>query len=471
MAKNPALPAPRRVFEALRQRAFARIDIAWLVFFRVAFGLLMIWDMWLHFSRHLITLYWVQPTFAFKYFGFSWVNLWPGDGIYLHCTALALLGLLVAAGLFYRISTTLLCLGHTYLFLLDGMWANNHAYLICLFCFLLIFMPANRALSLDVWLNPKLRSQTTPEWTLWLLRLQIGVVYFFGGVAKILPDWLRGSPMRERMAQMADFPIVGQFFREEWAVYLMSYGGLLLDLAIVPLLLWRRSRVFAFGIAVIFHLTNARLFSIGVFPWLAIAATTVFFPPDWPRRILSILRPGIKNVARAETQRPSYHQQVVILTLIAVYVAIQLVVPLRHFLSRGGLEWSHAEHRFSWRMMLIDQTIRATFYVTDPTSGETRETTLNEQLTKWQLRRFSWHPDLLLQLAHHLASESQRTSPNPVEVRARILVSFNGRKPVLVANPNVDLAKEPRTCGRPRWVLQVNEPLPRASGQDHPQVR
>ena len=170
----------------------------------------------------------------------------PGNGLYIHWAALGFFALFVAVGFFYRVSTALLFLSWTYFFLLDETLWLNHAYLICLFSFLLIFTPANRAFSIDAWLNPQIRSERAPAWTLWLLRLQMGVVYFYGGVAKLTPDWLHGEPMRARLAERVSFPVLGRFFREEWMVYAVSYGGLLLDLLIVPFLRWRRTRVAAF---------------------------------------------------------------------------------------------------------------------------------------------------------------------------------------------------------------------------------
>jgi hypothetical protein len=230
----------------LRKIAFEPVDIASIVFFRIAFGGLMIWDVCRHFSNHRIALYWSDPRFLFKFYGFSWVHPWPDNWLYIHMAALGVFALFVAVGFLYRISAALLFLSWTYFFLLDEARYVNHTYLICLFSFLLIFVPAHRALSVDAWLNPKIRSGTTPAWALWLLRAQMAVVYFYGGVAKISPDWLRGEPMRTRMSHATDLPILGRFFREEWAVYAISYGGLLLDLFIVPFLLWRRTRIPAF---------------------------------------------------------------------------------------------------------------------------------------------------------------------------------------------------------------------------------
>ena len=70
---------------------------------------------------------------------------------------------------------------------------------------------------------------------------------------------VRAEPMRTWLSQRQDFPLIGGLFDEPWMPYLMSWGGCILDLAVVPLLLRRRTRPFAAAAAVLFHLTNARL--------------------------------------------------------------------------------------------------------------------------------------------------------------------------------------------------------------------
>src|ERR1700736_1191764 len=201
---------PARSFLAkIQQLAFQPVDIASLVFFRISFGLLMVVEMWLYLRYGLIETCWIEPRFLFKYYGFSWVSPWPGNWLYIHWVALGVFALLVAAGFLYRLSALLLFLSFTYFFLLDEARYVNHTYLICLFSFLLIFVPANRAFSVDAWLNPKLRSQTTPAWTIWLLRAQMGVVYFFAGVAKISPDWFQGEPIRARLSHSSYSNAIG----------------------------------------------------------------------------------------------------------------------------------------------------------------------------------------------------------------------------------------------------------------------
>ncbi len=272
---------PRSIARTL----FHQVDIASLVFFRIAFGTVMLWEVFRYLRGDRIYRYWIDPSFHFTYPFFGWVHPWPGEGMILHFYLLGVLSVLIIVGLFYRLSMALFFLGFTYVFLLEQAQYLNHFYFVSLVSFLMIFVPAHRAASIDALIRPKLRSATTPVWALSLLAGQMGIVYFFGGIAKINRDWLRGEPMRDWLGSRTDFPVIGSLFTEEWMVYLFSYGGLLLDLLSVPLLLWRHTRVGTFALLVLFHLMNVRLFSIGIFPWFAIVATTLFFPPDWPRRI------------------------------------------------------------------------------------------------------------------------------------------------------------------------------------------
>jgi len=451
----------QRFVARTRRNAFAPVDIASIVFFRVAFGLFMAWHVWTFYTEHRLTGFFLEPHLLFKYYGFAWVHPWPDNGLYLHKIVMVVLGLFIAVGFIYRASVALFFLSYLYFFLLDQARYQNHQYLICLFSFLLIFIPAHRAFSVDAMIRRKLRSQTIPACTLWLLRGQMAVVYFYGGIAKINPDWLRGEPMRWILAHNIDFPIIGRFFTQEWAVYTMSYSALLLDLCIVPLLLWRRTRVAAFFLAALFHLMNARLFSIDVFPWLAIATTTLFLSPDWPRRVISIFQrsPAISPPVHS-TGLISPRKQNIVFALVVTYLAVQFLLPLHPFLLSRGTQWAFMQHRFCWRMMLQKQSVRGYFYVTDPTTDRTNRVAPGDFLTPMQMARIYWQPDTVLQCAHFLAKTMPRMSSRPLNVEARLFISVNGRQPELFVNPNVDLAAESRSLLAPRWMLPTRQPLP-----------
>ena len=461
----PRHAEPGSLLSKLERKLFTQVDLASLVFFRIAFGLLMLRMVKLAWSLDRISQWWIEPSFLFKYPGFSWVHPWPGNGLYIHWILLGVFALFLTVGFLYRISATLFFLSHTYFFLLDQGRYVNHTYLICLFSFLLIFAPAHRALSVDAWLWPKLRSSTAPAWTLWLLRAQMGVVYFFAGVAKIAPDWLQGEPIRAWFKEQIRFSVLAPVFHREWVAYGASYASLVIDLLVVPFLLWRRTRLGAFCVAVIFHLLNAQIFPLDIFPWLAIAATTLFLSPSWPRQIISILRQEKASPVIHTATLPPRRKRIPILIFVTLYAAIQILVPLRHFLYSGGIEWTYMEHRFSWQMMLERHATHSLFYVTDPNTGREVRVQPGKYLDLQQIIHMGWRPDMVWQFSRFLATKVPRSGPEPLQVQARMYVSVNRRRPQLFLDPNVDLAVEPRSWGRPPWLLQIHDPLP-PPGQD-----
>lgn len=308
--------------------------------------------------------------------------------------------------------------------------------------------------------------------------MQIGIVYFFGGVSKLNGDWLRGEPMRHWLAERTDVPLVGPLFREDWLVMWLAYGGLLFDLAIVPLLLWRRMRLAAFAVALVFHLLNARLWTIGVFPWLMIAATLLFFPPDWPRRVghrlhRLVRRPAFRRHEPLEggttnDQAPSIGAAGVRLSareratvaLIAGYAAVQFTLPLSHWFYPGPVQWTGEGHRFGWHMLHRRVEGVVLFDVRDPATGQSVLIDPRQHLAPHQYKQLPGRPDLLLDFSHLLGDEMSRPGGPRAEVRARTLVSLNGRKPQPLVDQAVDLAAEPRTLRPKRWILPLTEPLP-----------
>jgi hypothetical protein len=462
---RPTMDSPP--LKALRDRLFAQIDIGWLVFFRIAFGGIMLWEVWRYFDKERIFRYYIQPHFHFTYYGFGWIHPWQGEGMYHHFYAMGFLAICILVGFCYRIAAALFFVAFTYVFLLDQSYYLNHFYLISLVSGLLIFIPAHRALSIDALMRPSLRSSTAPAWTLWLLRWQIGIAYFFGGIAKIGHDWLAGEPMRMWLADRTDFPVIGRFFHEEWMVYFFVLGGLFLDLLVVPALLWRRTRLPALAAAVAFHLLNSRLFSIGIFPWFMLCATLIFFPPDLPRRIWRwIIRRPLAKAPESGIPPPAgpwTRHQAIVASLLAAFAAFHVLMPLRHLLYPGNVDWTEEGHRFSWHMKLRAKDSEAVFLVTDVANGAVMEVYPGEYLAERQAGKMSTRPDMIIQFAHYLVEQMRLQGFPKVEVRAQVFCSLNGREPQFLVDPNVDLAQMPRTLGHASWIMPLTEPLTRQS--------
>ncbi len=435
-------------------RLFAPVDIAVLVYFRIAFGAIMLWEVWRYFHYGWIARYWIDPIFNFTYHGFDWVRAWPGNGMYVHFVVLGLLAAMIAAGALYRIATVLFFLGFTYMFLLEQARYLNHFYLISLLSFLLVLVPAHHRFSVDAWMRPNLRSETAPAWALWILKFQIGVPYLYGGIAKLNRDWLRGEPMGMWLADHVEVAVVGPLLAEKWVVLCISYGGLVFDLFVVPFLLWRRTRAAAFAAAVAFHLLNAWWFQIGIFPWFMIAATAIYFPPEWPRRFATfVTRKKPEPIPVSVEQSTGWKRTVI--GLLAIYVCLQLLVPFRHFLYPGNVNWTEEGHQFSWRMKLRDKHAEAHFFVTTK-EGETI-TIVNPRdfLPTWQAGKLVTSPDMILQFSHRMAQNGVAAFGQPVDVRAEVWTSLNGRELQLLIDPKINIANEKRSLRPSSWILPL----------------
>src|SRR5262249_45819338 len=236
-------------------------------------------------------------------------------------------------------------------------------------------------------------------------------------------DWIHGGePMRTWLRPLTKTPGGGPIFTADWVVYSFVIGGLMLDLLVAPLLLWRRTRLFAFAAAVVFNLVNAVIFDIGIFPWLMLGALFNFFPPDLPRRFARAfmsseeealdIEPSQTDVQKTIPERSSFPSltttQKLVAGLLAAYLAVQLLFPLRHYLYPGDVSWTEEGHNFSWHMKLRTKGGDAVFTVTHPRSGQTWTIKPEDYLKSHQVVKMTTTPDLILLFGHHLAEAKRR---------------------------------------------------------------
>jgi len=457
---------------ALTKRLFAPTDIASLVFFRILFGAVMLWEVWTSFSSGRIRRDFIDPSFHFTYSGFSWIKPWPADGMFIHFFILGGLALLILVGLFYRLSMALFVLAYAYLFLLDQSLYQNHGYLVLLLGSLMIFLPAHRVLSVDVWLKPGLRTESISAWPLWLLRGQIFLVILFAAVSMMNADWVSGDAIRGWLSRRSDVTVAGplipagRFLAQPWLADVIAWGALAINLLALPCLLWRRARLVAFITLAALNLINARLFGDIGLPWLMIAATALFFAPNWPRQLFNWPR---KEPIDASEIAPIIHtpfEQRKIITLLAAYLLVQTVIPLRHFLYAGSVNWTEEGHRFAWRQRVRHKNTQVSLTATDPATGEKWPVNPADYLAPHQLNPLKYQPELVLQLAHHV-SEVYREQGRPgIEVRATAPCSLNGHERALLIDPTVNLAAQPRTLAPAPWIMPQKQTPALANATD-----
>lgn len=445
------------------------VPIDFLVIYRIAFGVVMCyWAIYnlrygIPYNSYTITPY------HFTYYGFDWVKpldleLAVGgvaiDGMSLLFIGMAVFAVCIALGLWYRVAATIFGICYAYWFLLDKAYYLNHYYLCAILSLMLPLLPADRAFSIGAWLHPERRRGTTPAWTLWLLRFQIGIPYFFGGIAKLNADWLRGQPMRTTLAHMSDHPWVSRFpFDQEVLVQMVCWGGLAFDLAIMPLLLYRRTRWFGFLLACGFHFSNHNLWNIGIFPWLMMAATTIYFDPGWPRQLLNRLGLAAKPIVEKvqSSGRLRWTQRLTVASVL-LWMTFQVLMPLRVFVTPGNPSWSEVAHHFSWHMLLRAKVSGLRIYATDPKTGRSGTIDLRKYVNLRQLSVVGRDPRLIHQLCLIIEEDLRERGFPDTELRALALVSLNGRKPQPIIDPTVDLTKQPRNLSYPDWIVDLYEP-------------
>lgn len=452
-----------------RMSAFANIGSS-LAFFRITFGLLMFVAELRFILKGWITDFYVKPQFFFTFYGFDWIHPLPEPYIEWVFYGLVFLSILITLGLFYRFAIVAFFILFTYVELLDKSVYLNHYYQVSLLAFLMCFLPMNHSHSLDNLFKNKLSfllSNTyTQNWMLWALRVQVGMVYFFGGIAKLRYDWLfTAQPLRIWLSANEHLPIVGHLLTEKWVAFTLSWLAMMFDLSAPFLLSFRKTRLPIYIVIVIFHLLTHFLFYIGMFPWMMIFTALIFFPADLHERVLRVFFRKSESTIQVSNNQTHYFgcstsqkfnpQRSCFGKLIMIFILIQCLIPFRSYFYGGNVLWHEQGFRFSWNIMLMEKNASLEYHIKIKKTGEEFNVNPNDFLTKIQARQMSFQPDMILQFAHYLHQYYLENGIGDTEIRVECYASLNGRGSQLLINPNIDLVKEKEGFQPKTWVNEL----------------
>lgn len=418
----------------LRERLATTVSAQSYVAFRIAFGLLIVVGQIRFLARGWVDEFYLAPANHLTYPGFGWVQPFPAVLMYGVVVGLAAVGVAIAFGIRTRQAAAVFAIGFGYCELIDAALYLNHYWFMTLAAVVLALVPT-------------VQQGRVAVISVWALRAQLGAVYLFAGVAKLNTDWLwRAEPLHTWLAARTDRPVIGPLLDDLFVAFAFSWAGVAFDLTIVGWLLWRRTRVGAYAVLVVFHLMTAALFQIGMFPWMMIALTPIFFSTDWPRRLVPRRPATDDSTASARLSRP------VAAALVVVLLA-NLALPLRHLAADGNVRWNDDGYLLSWRVMLTERAGHVVFDVTDPSTGVTYQVGAGAVLDDWQAAAAMVRADLVLSTAHLIADEARNSLGRDVEVRADAFVAWNGRLRARWIDPSVDLAALPRSASASDYVL------------------
>ncbi|NMH88933.1 HTTM domain-containing protein [Flavivirga algicola] len=436
----------------LNQWLFKNIDNSALIVFRIIFGLLCFLE-----SVGAIFTGWVkktlvEPEFTFSFIGFEWLQPLPGSGMYFYYVIMGIFALGIMLGYKYRLSALCFTIMWAATYLMQKSSYNNHYYLLMLLSGIMVCLPAHRYASIDVKQNPKLKSLSMPHWCRLVIVLQLFIVYTYASIAKLYPDWLDTTVIELLMKGKAHYSLVGNVLQLKWLHYVLAYGGIVFDGLIVPLLLFKPTRKYAFMASIFFHLFNSFVFQIGIFPYLSLAFTLFFFEPKTIQKLFLKKKPFYSS---NEVVIPKFKTP--LLALFSIYFLIQIGLPLRHHFIEGDVLWTEEGHRLSWRMMLRSKIGRTSYRVKNKDSGKSTFISLDDYLTRKQRRSASTKPDVIWQFSQHLKQKFQNDGQE-VAIYVDSKISVNGKPYKTLIDPGVDLANvEWDTFKHSNWILLPKE--------------
>ncbi|KAG7299861.1 hypothetical protein JYU34_016881 [Plutella xylostella] len=384
-----------------------------------------------------------------------------------------------------------------YLLLVEKSYWNNHSYLFGLVALLLVGSNANCYWSLDAYFDRRQSRTTVPYWNYFVLKYQFFILYFVAGLKKGTAEWLTGYSL-PNLGEHWVFTPFKLFLSVSQIDYLVVHWfAFLFDLTVVFWLSWPRTRRVAAVFCAAFHLMNIRLFRIGMFPWVCLATLPLYYPYDWPKRVLKKLQniyikffkreddyvcnddaAAVNNTddettpnddkdqddnekSEAQDQSESEDKGQIedgiekcdskkkrTVYFIILYMALQAFLPYSHFLTKGYNNWTSGLYGYSWDMMVHTwETNSVVVRVVD-----------NDKQTQFFLDPYIWapndrwtrHGDMVYQYAHCIKRNllqlneelnfNDQLSTN-ISIYIDVWCSMNGRFQQRMFDPKVDLLR------------------------------
>lgn len=147
-----------------------------------------------------------------------------------------------------------------------------------------------------------------------------------------------------------------------------------------------------------------------------------------------------------------------IVGFVVIYLVLQILIPLRHFLYKRDLRWTHEGSNFSWRMMADHHETNGGITIEDPRTGNVYAHSPEQLLNGRQLVMVNT-PYMLLQyvqfLKHYL--EKQTDIRNPI-IKADLQVSVNGMPFQHMYDPTSNLSEVSYSPFKDlKWIVPLKE--------------
>jgi hypothetical protein len=439
----------------IEKALFKPASIYPLVALRLAFGLAMsLWSLYMIFSGKVADVF-SQQVVHFPYTGLEWIKPLPFWGMLLVFIVLAITALGMGAGWHYRRMGIVFTLSFAYVSLIDKASYLSYYYYVLIIALMLLVSPAFRLFSIDLIRKPSIRVDFAPVWLLWAFKLQVVMVFFFAGMAKLNSDWLyTGTPVTLWLQDtLQNLGFTATFLSSNaWIGLLLSWFLVLFDFIIPHFLLDSRTSIQAFLLVAFVQLTGIFFLPTGFFPVLVILSCMVFLPSRIIHHFISRISYFLYDVFQFKgdvftaggTFMLQYRMRRLFPLLASLFLAFQFVLPVYFYLSWGSFRWASTAFHFSWDIQINHQKNSLSFYKVDKAKGQSEPIAVDHMLSPIQKSSMAADPSMLKQFIGTLKENNPHLSKPEVEIQAQSCVSFNGRPAdcFTLSEPSEPIAEE-----------------------------
>ena len=237
---------------------------------------------------------------------FRWVD---GTAVlYASFGLMMLTGMLAVAGTAVRLTLPVAAMIHLGLGDYSWPWTFAASYVLSAWTMMLVgacLVTPTRFLGR--WPGAEGRSGVAPLWPLYLIRVQLVIIYFVTAVERARgSEWREGSAVFHALQidYYQRFPAPDFFVNSRPLIMLVTWGTLALEFALPALLLHPRTRRIAVGLVVVLHLGFELFLELGVFGPAMIVGALAFLDPRDSGRILRWMSRRFGAITRISVRRP-----------------------------------------------------------------------------------------------------------------------------------------------------------------------
>ncbi len=375
--------------------------------------------------------FYFNTEFQFRMPLTEWIPFFSEGICNLLSLGLIISGVLIATGILFRLASFYFALIYGYFLFLDASFYNNHYYLILLIAILFIFTDIGKSFTLKKVFQRDLRVSVVPYRQLWIFRFQFFWVYLCAGLIKLNTEWLSGDVIRATLIMSSDYSKIKGYLDTELLIIFLTYGGLIFDLTVGFLLLFKKTRLLAVLAISFFHIVNIFNLKIGVFPYFMLGASILFFDPGLS--VLKLFKSDFSTVTHISKSKSR-----ISVTITIIYALLQITIPFRHYLIKDHVDWTGEGANFAWRMKSqVKYATRMDLFIIDKESNTEIKPDL--YMHPMQVRTLYRQPYFIVQLKDYLLKKVNK-NPDEVEVYARINIVLNMHPPTYIIDTTANIS-------------------------------